>query len=90
MPAEMIHPVVRSIHQRLGYTFRHCPLLRWLESEKTITLDRVERPVVYVMSPDCRWCGYNMRNIKSLALARSGRLFIGFLLLTPTLHATPN
>ena len=78
MPAEMIHPVVRSIHQRLGYTFRHCPLLRWLES-KNHHINRVERPtVVYVMSPDCRWCGYNMRNIKSLALARSGEYrFIG-------------
>jgi hypothetical protein len=47
--------------------------------KETITFDPAERPtVIYVLYPDCRWCGYNMRNIKSLSLARGGEYrFIG-------------
>jgi hypothetical protein len=55
--------------------------------KETITLERAERlTVVYVLSPDCRWCSYNMRNIKSLAASRSGECrFIGISLRHPDL-----
>lgn len=63
----------------IGVYVPSLPVVTLAGVQETIALDRAERPtVVYVMSPDCRWCGYNMRNIKSLALARSGEYrFIG-------------